>query len=183
MENCENSILELIDEKIELGRSLVGKLERDFIVVDGASKTKRNIDKEIKFLEKVSDWKFSRLSQIFTQTFFFTFQLKTKIAGGCDTADISRKLQCTNLNFFSHLVNSLYNYDDITFISAVRKRDELSIKIDFIANDNQTWVKIIARNSDSIRDEVLGRCEYGAKNILGEFEKSDKCSWADFLPF
>lgn len=51
----------------------------------------------------------------------------------------------------------------------MRKRDELSIKIDFIANDNQTWVKIIARNSDSIRDEVLGRCEYGAKDILGEY--------------
>lgn len=48
----------------------------------------------------------------------------------------------------------------------MRKSDERSIKIDFIANDNQTWVKIIARNSTSIKDEVLGRCEYGAKDIL-----------------
>lgn len=47
-----------------------------------------------------------------------------------------------------------------------RKFAEQSIKIDIIANDNQTWVKIIARNSESIKDEVLGRCEYGAKNIL-----------------
>lgn len=79
---------------------------------------------------------------------------------------MNRKLQCTNLNFFGHLVNSLYNYDDITYISAVRKNEDRSIKIDFIANDNQTWVKIIARNSESIKDEVLGRCEYGSKNIL-----------------
>lgn len=48
----------------------------------------------------------------------------------------------------------------------MRKVGDLSIKIDFIANNNQTWVKIIARNSESIKDEVLGRCEYGAKNIL-----------------
>lgn len=52
--NCENSLIELINEKIQLGRSLVEKLERDFIEVDGASKIKRNIDKEIKFLQKVS---------------------------------------------------------------------------------------------------------------------------------
>lgn len=38
--------------------------------------------------------------------------------------------------------------------------------MDFIANDNQTWVKIIARNSESIKDEVLGRCEYGSKDVL-----------------
>lgn len=74
MENCENSILELIDEKIELGRSLVAKLEQDFIDVDGALKTKRNIDKEIKFLEKVSDGNCSsRLSHLLMQKFFFNF--------------------------------------------------------------------------------------------------------------
>lgn len=53
MENL--ACFDLIDEKIELGRSLVEKLEQDFIEVDGAMKTKRNIDKEIKFLQKVSN--------------------------------------------------------------------------------------------------------------------------------
>lgn len=48
----------------------------------------------------------------------------------------------------------------------MRKIKDVSIKIDFICNDHQTWVKIIARNSESIKDEVLGRCEYGSKNIL-----------------
>jgi Protein of unknown function (DUF1308)/Family of unknown function (DUF5614) len=93
--------------------------------------------------------------------------LKTETLTGCDdVVDVSRKLQCTNLNFFSHLVYSLYKYEEITSISTVRKFDDLSVKIDFIANDNQTWVKIIARNSESIKDEVLGRCEYGAKDIF-----------------
>lgn len=69
MENCENSYLELIEEKIELGRSLIEKLERDFIEVEGGVKTKRNIEKEIKFLEKVRNsfvkvdlWQFLMLS-------------------------------------------------------------------------------------------------------------------------
>lgn len=52
-ENCEKTYVELIDEKIDFGRKLAVKLERDFIAVDGALKTKRNIEKEIKFLQKV----------------------------------------------------------------------------------------------------------------------------------
>lgn len=84
----------------------------------------------------------------------------------CDYVDVHRKLQCTNLNFFSHLVSSLYNYEEITAISTVRKSEEQSIRIDIIANDNRTWVNIIARNSDSILDEALGRCEFGCKDIL-----------------
>jgi hypothetical protein len=53
MEFCEKSYIEFIDEKIAYGKSLVEKLERDFITIDGALKTKRNIDKDIKFLQKV----------------------------------------------------------------------------------------------------------------------------------
>lgn len=50
MDSCET----YIDEKIELGQSLVTKLEADFAGIDGALKTKRNIEKEIKFLVKVN---------------------------------------------------------------------------------------------------------------------------------
>lgn len=73
MENCEFQPLDLIDEKIGLGRSLVVKLEQDFIDVDGALKTKRNIDKEIKFLEKVNDWNISRLNVNFIASFLLYF--------------------------------------------------------------------------------------------------------------
>lgn len=54
--------MELIDEKIVLGRSLADKIERDFIKIDGALKTKRSIDKEIQFLQKVS-----QLRELFSQ--------------------------------------------------------------------------------------------------------------------
>jgi hypothetical protein len=52
--DSENSYIDQIDEKIELAKSLVKKLECDFSNVEGSIKTKKNIVKEIKFLEKVS---------------------------------------------------------------------------------------------------------------------------------
>lgn len=44
----------IIDEKIALAHELMKKLEDNFIEIDGAKKTKRNIEKELKFLIKVS---------------------------------------------------------------------------------------------------------------------------------
>lgn len=44
----------IIDEKIALADDLIEKLEENFIEIDGAKKTKRNIEKEKKFLIKVS---------------------------------------------------------------------------------------------------------------------------------
>lgn len=79
MEICEKTYVELIDEKIEIGRKLIVKLENDFITVDGALKTKRNIDKEIKFLQKVwASFSFSRLNNfamIFMNSSFFSSNL------------------------------------------------------------------------------------------------------------
>lgn len=43
----------IIDEKIALAEELIGNLEKNFIEIDGAKKTKRNIEKELKFLRKV----------------------------------------------------------------------------------------------------------------------------------
>lgn len=44
----------IIDEKIALAEELIEKLEENFIEIDGAKKTKRNIEKEKKFLNKVN---------------------------------------------------------------------------------------------------------------------------------
>lgn len=50
----ELSYIEQISDKIVLANSLIEKLENDFPNVEGSLKTRRNISKEIKFLEKVS---------------------------------------------------------------------------------------------------------------------------------
>ena len=99
---------------------------------------------------------------------FNNFQLKEDN----DIESVRRKLHCTNLNFYSHLVNSLDRYSknhNITAIAKVQRRntDDMSLRIDIVCDDNEfLWIKIIARNSESIIDGVLGRCEYGSKDIL-----------------
>lgn len=49
------SYIDQIGDKIALASSLISKLEKDFPNIEGSLKTRRNIQKEIKFLEKVSD--------------------------------------------------------------------------------------------------------------------------------
>ncbi|XP_070508138.1 UPF0415 protein C7orf25 homolog [Chironomus tepperi] len=146
MENCEN-IESLIDEKVNLAMELIDKLESNYSKVDGAIKTKRSIEKEIKFLQKLKSVN--------------------------DIENVRRKLHCTNLIFYSHLVNSLERYSKyhkITAIAQIKRRniDDKSIRIDIVCDDSDEvlWIKIIARNSESIIDEVMGRCEYGCKDII-----------------
>jgi Protein of unknown function (DUF1308)/Family of unknown function (DUF5614) len=44
---------------------------------------------------------------------------------------------------------------------------EKTIKVDIVCDDLELfWIRIIARNSDGIADSMLGRCEYGTKDIL-----------------
>ena len=52
MENPDNIEL-LIEEKVNLAIELIEKLETNYSKVDGAIKTKRSIEKEMKFLQKV----------------------------------------------------------------------------------------------------------------------------------
>ncbi|CAO1347720.1 unnamed protein product [Diamesa serratosioi] len=139
---------DLIIKKIELANGIVEKLAK-FQDIDGALKVKRNIIKEIQFLQKL--------------------KIKSKES---DEDEIKRKLQCTNLNFFNHLVNSLYNYPNIKNLNYPvrnsRNSDEQPIRVDIICvgTYSSMWVKIIARNSESISDGVNGRLEYGNRDIF-----------------
>ncbi|CAG9809742.1 unnamed protein product [Chironomus riparius] len=137
----------LIEEKVNLALELIDKLESNYSKVDGAIKTKRSIEKEMKFLQKLKSVN--------------------------DIESVRRQLHCTNLNFYSHLVNSLDRYSKYHKVSAIaqvkrRNSDDKAIRIDIVCDDSNEvlWIKIIARNSESIIDEVMGRCEYGCKDVL-----------------
>lgn len=52
MENTEN-VDSMIDEKVSLALELIDKLESNYSKVEGAIKTKRFIEKELKFLQRV----------------------------------------------------------------------------------------------------------------------------------
>lgn len=62
----------------------------------------------------------------------------------------------------------MYNYEVKNISYAVRGDCDKPIRVDIVAREYEStlWVKIIARNSESIIDGVLGRCEYGSKDIL-----------------
>ncbi|KAG5674079.1 hypothetical protein PVAND_004066 [Polypedilum vanderplanki] len=135
-----------IDEKINLAKNLIEKLENDFNSIDGGNKTKRLIEKELKFLNK--------------------------LRSNFESEKVTRQLQCTNLNFYEHLVNSLYIYQIENNVSAIgqiqRNSEDKNIRVDIVCDNKQEvlWIKIIARNSNSLIDGVMGRTEYGTKDIL-----------------
>lgn len=74
------TILQLIEEKIDLGQSLVDKIEQDFIEIDGAVKTKRNIEKEIKFLQKVRRKIFLKVEKIVDTLFVSPFSSNPNVS-------------------------------------------------------------------------------------------------------
>lgn len=41
-----------------------------------------------------------------------------------------------------------------------------TIRIDIVADNGCTWIKVIARNPKAINDIVIGRASYGTKSIF-----------------
>jgi hypothetical protein len=130
------AIEQQIDEKISLALNLAETIQRDFGRVDGGIKIKRLIEKEMKFLKR--------------------------LRSNYEEEKVFRQLQCTNLNFYDHLVKSLYIYreNNISAMAMVQRRncDDKNIRVDIVCDDKQEilWIKIIARNSTSLIDGLLG---------------------------
>lgn len=104
----------------------------------------------------------------------YHFQLKST-----NDPNAKQKLGCTNLNFYHHLVESVFHYQKAHKIISIfddRKKhvgsdaDDSKFRIDILCecfeSRQQFWVKIIARSSSGISDEVAGNCSYGTKNII-----------------
>lgn len=68
MESAQSTYLKQIDEKIELANTLIDKLEKDFPKIEGSVKTRRNIQKEIKFLEKVCTFLHKKVKHLRSRT-------------------------------------------------------------------------------------------------------------------
>lgn len=82
-----------------------------------------------------------------------------------------QQINCTNLNYFKHLVNSLYIYESqkiLHVLYPVHTAENKTIRIDIVAGteESQYWIKIISRNPKSIINCVEGNSEYGSKSIL-----------------
>lgn len=132
-------ILSKINNRIQLGQGLLADL-KDFGHVDGIKKLDKKLEQEIKFLEK----------------------LKTK-------PEINpQQINCTNLNYFDHLVQSLKCYQNVSHVLYPVRFEEKTIRIDIVCSkdNSKLWIKIISRNVKSILNAVEGSTEFGSKSIL-----------------
>lgn len=63
--------------------------------------------------------------------------------------------------------------EDVQYVDfPIKKRGDKKtyIRVDVVANEGRTWIKVIARNPKALNDIALGRSNYGAKSILDHAE-------------
>lgn len=77
---------------------------------------------------------------------------------------------CSNLLHFECLVNVLLSAQDVRHVDYALPRDNFGspLRIDIVADSGSSWIKVVARNSRSIRDAVLGNTGFGTKSILDQ---------------
>lgn len=76
---------------------------------------------------------------------------------------------CSNLVYFTYFVYVLEkteNVYEIDFPIKSRGCQNPLVRIDIVADNGGTWIKVIARNSKSLSDTAFGRSNYGSKSIL-----------------
>lgn len=70
---------------------------------------------------------------------------------------------------FAYLVKILNETKDIHRVDVpikLRGEHKTSIRVDIVADEGGTWIKVIARNSKALNDIAFGRSNYGTKSIL-----------------
>lgn len=80
---------------------------------------------------------------------------------------------CSNLVHFSYLIKVLEetnNVEGVDFPIKFQGSQKSTIRIDIVADNGKTWIKVIARNPKALNDIALGRSNYGAKSILDHAE-------------
>lgn len=76
---------------------------------------------------------------------------------------------CSNLMHFAYLVNILSKTKDIQGVDVPIKFsgcNKSTARVDIVADDGRTWIKVIARNPKALTDAALGRSNFGTKSIL-----------------
>lgn len=81
----------------------------------------------------------------------------------------ANNILCSNLVHFAHFVNVLEKTKNVHEVDVPVKSYEFQnplVRIDIVADNGGTWIKVIARNSKSLNETALGRSNYGLKSIL-----------------
>lgn len=92
---------------------------------------------------------------------------------------------CTNLVYFTYFVQVLEqtkNIYEVDFPIKSDTRKSAPVRIDIVADNGATWMKVIARSSKGLADMAFGRSNYGSKTILDQ-AKSYSIAAADSCNF
>lgn len=76
---------------------------------------------------------------------------------------------CSNLVHFGYLIETIRRSKDVKGVDVPVKIGESKkslFRVDIVADDGYTWIKVIARNPKALNDIAFGRSNYGAKSIL-----------------
>lgn len=72
---------------------------------------------------------------------------------------------CSNLVYFTYFVNILEKTKSVYEVDLLFK-SQIPVRIDIVADNGHTWIKVIARNSKALSDTARGMSNYGSKSIL-----------------
>ncbi|XP_055305654.1 UPF0415 protein C7orf25 homolog isoform X2 [Sitodiplosis mosellana] len=136
----QSEVEKLGEEKIDTGKKLIERLNL-LTHIQGVGKVQKKISAEISTLKNAIISKRLKINHI----------------------------ACSNLVHFSYLVKVLEETNDVVgvdFPIKLRGSQKSTIRIDIVANNGKTWIKVIARNPKALNDIALGRSNYGAKSIL-----------------
>lgn len=79
---------------------------------------------------------------------------------------------CSNLTYFKSLVFVLKQVNGLKAVDfpIPITNSEKTLRIDIVCDQGSTWIKVIARNSKSIKDTVEGKGSYMARSIIDQAE-------------
>lgn len=78
-------------------------------------------------------------------------------------------IQCSNLVHFAYFVRILEQTENVYKVDVPIKIHECRdtvVRVDIVADNGKTWIKVIARNPKALSDTAFGRSNYGNKSIL-----------------
>lgn len=80
----------------------------------------------------------------------------------------ANNILCSNLVHFGYLTETIRRSKDVRDVDFPARIDnkKSSFRVDIVADDGATWIKVIARNPKALNDIAFGRSNYGAKSIL-----------------
>jgi len=157
-EDDQEHLRPVLQDRIELGRSLVDKLNQPNLQkVTGLAKLVKKVRQEVKFLEK-----FEKVDKL------------------CDLK--KEHIQCSNLVHLHSIINQLFRCKNPVAVMQpynLYDRDGVLLKkmaVDIVCEGGFSWLKVVARNPKALQLNSKGGNQYGQRSIIDQVREFVECS-------